>query len=67
MFQTPDITKAQVVSIVGALIGVIVAAGVPMSDALQTSIIALVTVLAAVLLGADAHIRNGRAKGSAQK
>ncbi len=67
MFQTPDLTPAQVLAIVGAVIGVLVAAGLPLSQGLQDSIIQLVTVLAPVLLVSDAVVRHGRAKGTASK
>ncbi len=67
MFQTPDITPAQVLAVVGAVIGVLVAAGLPLSQSLQDSIIQLVTVIAPILLISDAAIRHGRAKGTASK
>ncbi len=67
MFQTPDLTPAQVLAIVGAVLGVLVAAGLPLSQGLQDSIIQLVTVLAPVLLVSDAVVRHGRAKGTASK
>ncbi len=67
MFQTPDITPAQVLAVVGAVIGVLVAAGLPLSQSLQDSIIQLVTVIAPILLVSDAVVRHGRAKGTASK
>ncbi len=67
MFQTPDITPAQLLAVVGAAIGVLVAAGLPLSQGLQDSIIQLVTVLAPILLVSDAVVRHGRAKGNADK
>lgn len=67
MFKTPDITAAQIVALVGAVIGVIVAAGLPLSQNLQDSIIRLVTILAPILVVGDAGIRIGRATGSARR
>lgn len=60
--KTPDISVAQIVACVGALLAVLVAAGLDISDELQSSIITLVTVLAPVLLVADAAIRHGRSR-----
>ena len=67
MFKTPDITPAQLIAIVGAIIGVLVTAGLDLSQDLQDSIIQLVTVLAPILLVSDAVIRHGRARGNADK
>src|SRR5437868_529807 len=60
--KTPDITTAQILAIAGAALGLVVALGVPLSDEKQHAITTLVTVLAPVLLGADAAIRHGRAR-----
>ena len=60
--STPDITLAQIVAIVGAILGVAVAAGLPLSKELQDSIIDLITVLAPLLLVGDAAIRHGRSR-----
>lgn len=60
--KLPDITPAQLVALVGSVIAVLVAAGLDLSSELQTSIIALTGVLGALLLGADAVIRNGRSR-----
>ncbi len=67
MLQTPDITPAQAVAIVGSIIAVLVAGGLPLSQDLQDSIIRLVTVLAPILLVSDAAIRHGRATGTASR
>lgn len=67
MFQTPDVTPAQMIAIVGSIIAVLVAGGLPLSQDLQDSIIRLVTVVAPILLVSDAAIRHGRATGSASK
>ncbi|WP_217923766.1 hypothetical protein [Miltoncostaea oceani] len=63
--KTPDITPAQVVAVVGAILGVLLAAGLDISDDLRDAIILLVTVLAPTVIGGDAVIRNGRAKAAA--
>lgn len=60
--STPDVTPAQIIAVVGAVLGVIIAAGLPISDELQKQIITLVTVLAPLLFGADAIIRHGRSR-----
>ncbi len=64
MLKTPDITPAQLIAIVGSVLGLVVAAGLPLSDALQAQIVDLVQILAPILLGADAAIRAGRAVGT---
>ncbi|MGH3091694.1 MAG: hypothetical protein ACRDOG_05105 [Gaiellaceae bacterium] len=65
MLSTPDVTPAQVIAVVGAVIGVLAAAGLPLSAALQDSIITLVTVLAPLVIIGDAHIRHGRSRALA--
>ena len=60
--ETPDVTRAQILAIVQALIAVAAAFGVPMSTEQSAAIIQLATVLAVVLPLADAAIRHGRAK-----
>jgi phosphate/sulfate permease len=60
--KLPDITPAQIVAVVGSVIAVAVAAGLDISDELQESIITLVTVIAPIILGADAVIRHGRSR-----
>lgn len=60
--STPDVTSAQIVAIAGAVLGVVVAAGLPLSRDLQDSIIELITVLAPLLLIGDAAIRHGRSR-----
>lgn len=66
-FSTPDITKAQVVSVVTPVLAVLVAFGVDLSDAQQTAILGLAGVVATVVALGDAIIRHGRATGSASK
>lgn len=63
--QTPDITPAQLIAIVGSILAVAVAAGLPLSKDLTDSIIQLVTVIAPVLLVGDAVIRHGRSRAMA--
>ena len=53
MLRTPDINPAQLIAIVGAALGLLVAAGLDLSKELQDSIIQLVTVLSSVLLVSD--------------
>lgn len=65
--STPNITPAQAVAIVGSVIAVIVAAGLPLSKDLQDSILRLVEVLAPLLLASDAVIRHGRAHFAGKK
>ena len=60
--STPDVTPAQIIAIAGAILGVAVAAGLPLSERLQDSIIELITVLAPLLLVGDAAIRHGRSR-----
>jgi hypothetical protein len=65
MLSTPDITTAQIVALAGAILGVIAAAGLPLSKELQDSIITLITVLAPLVIIGDAHIRHGRSRALA--
>lgn len=67
ILETPDVPVAQIIAIVQAVIGALVAFGVPMSDEQSAAIIQLCTALAVGLPIADAVIRNGRARGSAQR
>lgn len=60
--STPDISIAQIVAVVGSILGVLVAAGLDISKDLQDSIIQLVTVLGPVLIAGDAFIRHGRSR-----
>ena len=50
MLSTPDVTPAQAIAVIGAVIGVAAAAGLPLSTALQDSIITLVTLLAPLVI-----------------
>lgn len=58
--NTPDITTAQIVGVVGAIVGLLIAYGVHVSTGQQHAIVQLVTVLPAVLFAADAWIRGKR-------
>jgi len=58
----PEISTAQIVAVVGSILGVLVAAGLYISKPLQDSIISLVTVLGPVLIAGDALIRHGRSR-----
>jgi multisubunit Na+/H+ antiporter MnhB subunit len=60
--ETPDITKAQIIALVQALLAVIVAFGVPLSDRQEAAILGLAGAIAIVLPLADAIIRNGRSR-----
>lgn len=60
--STPDITKAQAVAIVQALIALVVAFGLDVSPEARDAIVQLATVLAAVLPLADAGVRRKRAE-----
>jgi hypothetical protein len=62
---TPDITPAQLVAIAGAILGVLVAGGLDISEDLQEQIIDLITVLAPLLVVGDAAIRHGRSRAFA--
>jgi len=56
----PNLTAAQIVAVVGALIGAIVAFGVDLSADQQQSILTLVTVLSSALVVSDAGLRAAR-------
>lgn len=60
--EMPDITRAQTVALVQAVIAVVVAFGVDLSDAQVTALIGLAGAIAVVLPLADAIIRNGRSR-----
>jgi hypothetical protein len=66
MLSTPDITPAQIIAVIGAVIGVAVAAGLPLSKELQDSIVQLVTILAPIIIVGDAGIRHGRSRALLQ-
>lgn len=60
--KTPDITPAQILGVIAAIVGLLVS-----NQTINSSTAKLITDLAAILVPvavifADAHIRNGRAK-----
>ena len=63
--KTPDMTPAQYVAITGAILGVLVAGGLDISQELQDQIMNLITVLAPLLVVGDATIRHGRSRAFA--
>ena len=65
--RTPDITAAQLVGVVGAVIAVAVSFGVNIAKEQQEAILALVAAVAAVLFAVDAHLRANRAHAEAVK
>lgn len=67
MLATPDITKAQAVALVQAVLALTVAFGADVTQAQQDAILQLSVVLAAVLPLSDAVIRNGRSRGNAER
>jgi hypothetical protein len=67
LFKTPDITPAQAVAVVGALLAVAASFGFDLSQQQQDSVMQLVSIVAGVLLAGDAVIRHGRATGNAKK
>lgn len=60
--KMPDVTPAQIVALVGAIIAVAVAFGAPISDDQRDAILQLVGIVAPALVIGDAVIRNGRSK-----
>jgi hypothetical protein len=56
----PDITPAQITAVVGALITLAAAFGLPLSGAEREALTNLATVVFPVLVAADALIRHGR-------
>jgi hypothetical protein len=63
--STPDITKAQILSLVTAVLGLAASFGLDLSTAQQAAIIAFVTAVLVFLPLADAIIRHGRSKVAA--
>ena len=59
--KKPDITPAQIIALVQAVIGALVAFSVDITQEQSIAIVGLVTVIATMLFGADAVIRRGRA------
>lgn len=65
--MTPDVTRAQVIAVVQFAVSVAVALGAPITAADARTIVEIAGVLSGALMGADAHIRHGRAKVEAAK
>ncbi len=63
-FSLPDATRVQMVALVQAVIAVVVAFGVPISDQQSVALIALAGVIGTVLIGSDAAIRRERARNA---
>lgn len=61
----PDITKAQILALVQAVLGLLVSFSFTISQAQQTAIIAFCTAALVFLPVADAIIRHGRSKVAA--
>lgn len=60
--KKPDVTPAQIVSLVGSLIAVLAAFGLPISETQSNAIISLVQIIAPILIASDAVIRHGRSR-----
>jgi hypothetical protein len=65
--RMPDITAAQIVAVVGAVITVAVAFGAHITKEQQIAILALAGAVAAILLAADSHLRSRRGHAEAIK
>lgn len=66
MLKTPDVTPVQAVAIGTAVLDVIVQFGWHITERQHDALLTLMGVLAAALL-ADAHVRNGRARGNTHR
>ena len=67
MGRMPDITSAQIVAVVGAVITAAVAFGANISKEQQIAILSLAGAVAAILLASDAHLRSRRGHAEAIK
>jgi ABC-type nickel/cobalt efflux system permease component RcnA len=63
--RMPDITPAQLVGVLGAVLAVAISFGVDISREQQEAILALAAAVAAILFAADAHVRTRRAQAEA--
>jgi hypothetical protein len=63
--QMPDITPAQIIGVVGNVIAVAVAFGVPIDAGQRDAILALAGAFGAILVASDAHLRGRRANAVA--
>ena len=62
--RTPDHTRLQLVAVAQAVIAVVVAFGVPITDQQSIALVALAGVLGTALVTADAAIRRERARNA---
>lgn len=58
--ETPDVTKADIIALVQAVLALLIAFGLDLTDVQVASIIGLSAVLAGAIPIADAHRRAGR-------
>jgi hypothetical protein len=65
--RMPDITAAQIVAVIGAVITAAVAFGADISKEQQVAILSIAGVVAAILVGSDAHLRSRRSHAEAIK
>jgi hypothetical protein len=65
--RMPDITAAQIVAVIGAVISAAVAFGADISKEQQIAILSIAGVVAAILVGSDAHLRSRRSHAEAIK
>jgi hypothetical protein len=65
--RLPDITAAQIIAVVGAVITAAVAFGAHISKEQQIAILGLAGAVAGILLAADAHLRSRRGHAEAIK
>jgi hypothetical protein len=65
--RMPDITAAQIVAVIGAVISAAVAFGADISREQQIAILSIAGVVAAILVGSDAHLRSRRGHSEAIK
>jgi hypothetical protein len=65
--RMPDLTAAQLVGVVGAVVAVAVSFGVHIAKEQQEAILALAAAVGAILFAADAHVRANRAHADAVK
>lgn len=62
--ETPDTTIAQIVSLIGAVVGLVVAFGFVDEATAQAVIAAASVIVPSVYMLADSIIRQGRARGN---
>jgi hypothetical protein len=60
--STPDVTRAQLISVAQAAIAVVVAFGAPITDQQSIALVALAAGLGSLLVVSDAAIRRERAR-----